>query len=51
MDHFLSKVDDFEVGEDFMQFIERHHTVTEEPKDFLFEEFDPHKEEYVTAVS
>ena len=45
MDSYLSAVQEYEVGEDFMRYIERHPKMREEPEDYLFEELNPEEEE------
>jgi hypothetical protein len=50
MASYLSAVQDCEVGQHFMQYIRRHPTMSREPEDYLFEEFNPEEEEYVIRI-
>lgn len=45
MDSFLTTVQDYEIGYDFMEYIKKHPKMRKEPEDYLFEEFDPVEEE------
>ena len=40
----IDEVRDYEVGHEFMRYIEHHPEAKEEPEDYLFEEFDPEAE-------
>lgn len=44
MDTYLSTVQGYEAGQDFMHYIRRHPKMKEEPEDYLFEEFNPVEE-------
>ena len=50
MASYLSAVQDCEVGQHFMQYVRRHPTMSREPEDYLFEEFNPEEEEYVIRI-
>ena len=50
MASYLSTVQDCEVGQHFMQYIRRHPSMSKEPEDYLFEEFNPQEEEYVMEI-
>ena len=41
MDHYLVAVQDYDIGSDFMHYIERHPKLKDEPEDYQFEEFSP----------
>lgn len=41
MDHYLGVVQDYDIGSDFMHYIERHPKLKDEPEDYQFEEFSP----------
>ena len=51
MDSYLTTLHHFEIGEDFMQYIQRHPTMRREPEDFLLEDFNPEEDEYVITCS
>ena len=40
----LEEVRDYEVGQEFMNYISQHPEAKEEPEDYLFEEYDPEAE-------
>lgn len=41
MDSYLGVVQDYDIGSDFMHYIERHPKLKDEPEDYQFEEFSP----------
>lgn len=45
IDSSISRLQGYEVGHDFMEYIKRHPKMTKEPEDYLFEEFNPAEEE------
>jgi hypothetical protein len=51
MASYLSAVQDCEVGQHFMQYIRRHPTMSREPEDYLFEEFNPEEEDTDESTS
>lgn len=44
MVRFLDDVREYNIGSEFMAYIQRHPEQQEEPEDYLFEEFDPEAE-------
>ena len=41
MESYVGTVQEYEIGHDFMHYIERHPKLQNEPEDYQFEEFNP----------